>query len=109
MRQVKLTNKKVLSILDKKSALSKETNVILDRMKEIEAEYKDLEAKFNTQLSKTQVIDEKSRPYLQNIIDTLEMGEFEQVSRVHQSDNGEWNIEIVDRLEEFKEAFNKAK
>ena len=107
MRKIKITDSKVLLTLNKKGELSKKTQVILDRMKEIEAENKILEKDFNSYLIKSKTLDEKARPYLEKIIAKLELGEYEQVSRVHQEDYGEWNIEIADRMEEFKAAFKK--
>lgn len=109
MRKVEIKDKKVLTILNKKGKLSKDTQVVLDRLKEIEEEGKKLEAEFNTYLTKTKMIDEKARPYLKKIMEKIELEEYEQVSKVHQEDTGEWNIEIADRMEEFKEAFKENK
>jgi len=108
MRKILIDNNKVLEILNKKSDLSKETQKILDRLQVIEDEGKKLEKEFNIYLGKTKLLDDKSRPHLKKIIDKIELGEYEQVSRVFQ-DGKDWVIEIADRMEEFKEAMKADK
>ena len=108
MKKIVITDKKVLSILDKKGDISKETQKILDRMKAIEDEGKKLDKEFNIYLTKTMLLDEKARPFIKKIVENVELGEFEQISRVHQEDDGKWTIEIADRLEEFKVGYREA-
>ena len=102
MRKIKINDKKILSVLNKKKELTVENTNLLKTIEESEK-------KFNQNLTKTQMIDEKARPMIKKIVDKIELGEYEEVSRVHQEDNGEWNIEIADRMEEFIAAFKSRK
>lgn len=95
MRRIEVTNKSALKLLNSKAEISKRQQNISEAMEELEKE-------FNANLSKYARIDEKVRPTLKKILEKYEMGEYEEVSRVHQDTNGEWFFEIADRLEEFK-------
>jgi len=102
MRKIKLEDKKVLEVLNKKKALTVENQNILKEMAE-------MEKKFNTCLTKSKMLDEKSRPMIKKITDKMEFAEYEEISAVRQDDNGDWYVEIADRMEEFKASFNKLK
>lgn len=108
MKIIEIKDKKTLTILNKKGVITKEIQGYLDRLKVIEDEGKELEAKFNTGLTRQQLIDEKARPLVKKITDKIELEEYEQVSKVSEVDGG-WNIEIADRLEEFKKVFADSK
>jgi hypothetical protein len=66
-----------------------------------------LEEKYKSQASKTKRADEKVRPILQRMKDDLNLGEYEEASRVYKDDDGQWYFEIADRLEEFKQQFKE--
>lgn len=102
MRKINIEDKKVLDLLSKKNALTVENQNTLKEMEE-------LEKKFNTCLTKSKMIDEKSRPMIKKLVDKMELGEYEEISAVRQDKDGGWFIEIADRMEEFKTNFNKFK
>lgn len=101
MRKIKVEDKKVLEVLNKKGELTAQNQNILKEMGE-------LEKKFNTCLTKSKLLDEKSRPLIRKIVEKMELGEYEEISAVRQDENG-WYIEIADRMEEFKASFSKLK
>jgi len=100
----KIEDKKVLEILKKKNEYVVKNNIILDKMAKLEAEMKKLEAEFNTNMSKTKIYDEKVRPLILNLVSKTVLGEYDELSRVY-LDKNEWNMEFVDRMEEFKTLF----
>lgn len=102
MRKITIEDTKVLEILSKKNALTVENQNTLKEMGE-------LEKKFNTCLTKSKMIDEKSRPMVKKLLEKMNLGEYEEVSAVRQDKNGGWYIEIADRMEEFKAQFAKLK
>jgi len=102
MRKIVIEDKKVLETLSKKGALTVENQNTLKEMEE-------LEKKFNTCLTKSQMIDEKSRPMIKKLVEKMDLGEYEEVSAVRQDKNGGWYVEIADRMEEFKAGFTKLK
>jgi hypothetical protein len=59
-------------------------------------------------MTRTQLLDEKSRPLIRKLVDKMNLGEYEEISAVRQGDNG-WYIEIADRMEEFKAQFKNLK
>lgn len=101
MRKVNIEDTKVLDILNKKGALTVENQNILKEMGE-------LEKKFNTCLTKSTMLDEKSRPLIKKLVAQMELGEYEDISAVRQGKDG-WYIEIADRMEEFRASFAKLK
>lgn len=99
--KIEIKNKKVLDILDAKNRLVVANQNLLTEMAKLEKE-------FNTNMSKTQRCDEKVRPLIKKDIEKLKLGEFEELSRVT-IESGVWEMEITDRLEEFKKAFKVAR
>lgn len=98
MKKIKIENQKILKLLNKKSELA-EGNM------ELVAEMEKLEKEHNKTISLIKRIDEKVRPRIMKILP--EMGEYEQLSRVHLCDDGSWEFEIANRLEEFKNNYKK--
>lgn len=101
MRKVEITDPKILKILKEKRDLSKENQKIIKEMEE-------LEKKYNKNISKSKRADERSRPKIYKQVDKMELGEYEEISRVHEED-GKWYIEITDRMEEFKKQWEDKK
>ena len=97
----KITNKKILDILDTKNKYVIDNQNILQAMEKLEKE-------FNTNLGKAQRCDEKVRPLVKKEIEKITLGEFQELSRITK-ESGEWEMEIVDRLEEFKKLFKQRK
>lgn len=99
--KIKITDKKVLDALDTKQRY---VNANTETLKEMER----LEKEFQSNLAKAQRSDEKVRPLIKKLVDKIQFGEYEELSRVTK-ESGEWEIEIVDRMEEFKAAFAQRK
>jgi hypothetical protein len=96
MRIIKIEDKKILDLLDKKADISR-------RQKQISDEMVSLETEFNKNLSKYARIDEKARPLINKISKRFNLGKYEQISRVHQEETDmSWSVEIADRLEELE-------
>lgn len=108
MRRIEIKDARLIEILNKKNALTLENQEILRQLKKVEDKGAELEKKFNTCLSKSKMIDEKSRPVIKKIADKVELGEYEEISKVTQVKN-QWFIEIADRMEEFKAQFASLK
>lgn len=102
MRSIKINDKKVLTTLNKKSEFTVENANLIKTIEEAEK-------KFNQNLTKAQMLDEKSRPMIKKLLEKIYFDEYEEISRVHQDEKGEWFIEIADRMEEFKESFAKSR
>ena len=107
MRKIKIENAELLEILDSKSELSKQAEPILKEMQEIAERNEVLNEDFNKIVSKQARNDEKAKPYINELLKDIELAEFESVSGVKQSEDGTWNIEIADRMEEFKVKFKE--
>jgi len=101
MRKIKLEDKKIIKLLNEKAEISKKQTAITDQMTKLEQE-------FNKNISNYARFDEKARPMILKIVEGMELGEFEQLSRVHQEKNN-WFIEIADRLEELRQAIKEDK
>lgn len=99
-RKLRIENPKAKKLLERKWNSSSKVRKLLEEMEKIEEQY-------NEQASKTKRADEKVRPILNRIKDELDLGEYEEVSRVYKDDDGQWYFEIADRLEEFKEQFKE--
>lgn len=103
MRTIKIENKELLDILDKKRKKSIEAKPILDRLQKIEDEHKELMEKMNTFTAEQTRNDEKARPFVRELLKNVEYGEFEAFERVSQDEEtGNWNIVITDYLEEAR-------
>lgn len=109
MKKIQIKNKSILNILDKKKDISEKQAVILEEMRVYEEKSKACEKEFNTLLTKAQMIDEKAKPLIKEIVDKIELEEFEEISKVHQDEDGTWNIIVANRLEEFKKWFKDQK
>ena len=101
MRKIKLEDKKIIKLLNEKAEISKKQTAITDQMTKLEQE-------FNKNISNYARIDERVRPMVLAIVDGMELGEFEQLSKVHQ-EKKDWFIEIADRLEELRQAIKADK
>lgn len=98
---IKIEDTKLLKILnDKKNQADKAVKTTKEMQK--------LEKEYNKLVSKIKRLDEKSRPLIKKYIQDVNMGEFEEISRVFNEDGG-WEIEIVDRLEQFKKQYKEMK
>ena len=93
--KIEITNSKILGLLEKKNYYAKDNVKIIEEMNA-------LEKQMNKNIAKLKRLDEKVRPKIIKIIPELK--EYEQMSRVYE-DGGKWYMEIIDRLEEFKNRF----
>lgn len=99
MRKIEITDSNILKILSEKAVIGK-------KQAEIAKETERLEKEFNKNMAKYTRIDEKIRPLITGIVSKLVLGEYEQLSWVHEDEkSGKWIITIADRMEEFKEAW----
>lgn len=101
MRTIQINNKKIKSQIDEKTKLSERMIEIGKASEKLEKEYKEI-------MQKMTRIDEKVRPEIKRVAETIEQNEFEQLSRVFVDKKGLF-FEIADRLEEFKVAFKQKK
>ena len=99
--KVKITDKKILDILNTKNTYVVENQNLLKEMEK-------LEKKFNANMGKTARCDERVRPLIRKEVQKLKLAEFEEISRVT-IESGAWEMEIVDRLEEFKRTYKTAR
>jgi hypothetical protein len=102
MRTIKVEDKKVLEMLTKRAKISVEQYELGKQMEE-------LEKTFQTNLARYARIDEKVRPLVEKITDKIGLTEYEERSRIFQDKEDEniWYIEIMDRMDEFKERWAK--
>lgn len=99
--KIKITNKKILDILETKNKFVVANQNLLKEMEKLEKE-------FNTNMGKTARCDEKVRPLIRKEVMKLNIEEFEELSRVT-NESGVWEMETVDRLDEFKKNFKKVR
>lgn len=117
MRVVKIEDAKLLKILNEHAALNKKQEVVIAKLREIEVETKELEEDFKKNMAASERIMEKAQPKLKEFVEkNVEFADFEEVSRVPEVKNeegdgtGEWTVEIANRMDEFKAAWeNKMK
>lgn len=102
MKKIVIEDKKILKLLEDKAEISKKQLAISNQFTKLETE-------FNKNLALHARIDEKARPLINVIVSKLVLGEFEELSRVHQTDDKKWIIEISDRMDEFKHAWKHRK
>jgi len=95
--KIKIENKRVLKILEDKNKYVVANQNLLKEMNKLEKE-------FNTNMAKAQRADEKVRPIIKKDIAKIKLGEYEELSRLT-NEKGYWELDIVDRLEEFKKAY----
>lgn len=101
MRTIEITNEKILKFLEEKNKTAKENLELLEKMSE-------LEKQVNKNASYIKRIDEKVRPIIIKKIKDENLGEYEEMVRVFKNEKSEkWEMEIVDRMEEFKKLFQK--
>jgi hypothetical protein len=100
--KLQIKDKKILKLLNDKSDNADKAYKKTEEMKEIEKEY-------NKLIGKVKRLDEKVRPLIKDYTKDVKFGEFEEISRIYKDDKGKWQIEITDRLKEFKEGFKKMK
>lgn len=99
MRTIEITNEKILKFLEEKNKTAKENLELLEKMSE-------LEKQVNKNASYIKRIDEKVRPIIIKKIKDENLGEYEEMVRVFKNEKSEkWEMEIVDRMEEFKKSF----
>lgn len=99
MRTIEITNEKILKFLEEKNKTAKENLELLEKMSE-------LEKQVNKNASYIKRVDEKVRPIIIKKIKDENLGEYEEMVRVFKNEKSEkWEMEIVDRMEEFKKSF----
>ena len=101
MRSIKIEDKKILKLLEEKQAMANKNLDILKKLEELEAE-------FNTNTGKVKRLDEKVRPLILKLIKDVPMEEYDELSKVSVTTDGCF-LEIVNRLEEFKNMFANRK
>ena len=101
-RKIEIVNEKILKGLKSKDEY-------LKIMQQCAEEGEALQKKDDQALQKLSREDEKVRPEIIREIKGIEMSEFEDVSRVYLGEDDKVFIEIIDKLEEWKEGFKKAK
>ena len=105
-RKIEIINEKILKGLKSKDEY-------LKIMQQCAEEGEALQKKDDQALQHLSREDEKVRPEIIREIKGIEMSEFEDVSRVYhgleEEDKDKVFIEIIDKLEEWKEGFKKAK
>lgn len=97
MRYITIEDEKTVKLLNEKNDIALANSMLLERMGQMEAEYK-------ANIGKMARLDEKARTKLKKIIP--ELGEYEQVSKIS-VERGAWEFHIADRMEEFKAGFKK--
>lgn len=95
-------HKKLVDLYTDREEVSKEINAIVDEMVKLEKTRDKVAIKLQKQKEKMMPIMEK------DIISQIELGEFEEVAKVSKKD-GEIQVEIVDKVEEFKKSYLEAK
>lgn len=111
MRTINITDEKTLKALNSNSEINKDQTYVIKRLREIEVEGKELEERFNKNMAQSERAMEKARPLIKKIVEKETLGEFEEVSKVvetkdeNEEGTGQWQIEIADRMEEFKAAW----
>lgn len=100
MRIIEVNDQKVLKLLNERKEISV-------RQLAITLEYEKLEEEYNKNLALYARIDEKVRPLMDKITTKLDLGEYEERTRVYQDEKDltKWFIEIADRMDEFKSAW----
>ena len=101
-RKIEIVNAKILKGLKSKDEY-------LKIMQQCAEEGEALQKKDDQALQHLSREDEKVRPEIIREIKGIEMSEFEDVSRVYLGEDDKVFIEIIDKLEEWKEGFKKAK
>ena len=102
MRTIEITNEKILKFLEEKNITAKENLELIEKMAELEKEY-------NKKTSYVKRIDEKVRPLIIKKVKDENFGEYEEMVRVFKNEkSGKWEMEIIDRMEQFKENFKNA-
>ena len=113
MRIISITDEKTLKALNANSEINKDQEIVIKRLREIEVEGKELEERFNKNMAQSERAMEKARPLIKKLVEKETLGEFEEVSKVaeikdeNEGSTGQWNIEIADRMEEFKASWAK--
>ena len=101
--KIEIEDKAILNLLNDKHNYSLNNVELIEKMEELEKSYQ-------TNIQKMQRLDEKAKPKILKFVKSIKLGEFDELSRVHKDEKtGKWNMEIVDRLEEFKTAFKKTR
>jgi len=97
MRILQVEEPKALKLLNERKEISV-------RQLAITLEYEKLEEEYNKNLAKYARIDEKVRPLMDKITSKLDLGEYEERTRVYQDEKDltKWFLEVADRMDEFK-------
>lgn len=102
-RIIKLTDEKAIEVISENTPINIAQKEVLAELQTIEERAKILEEDFNKNLAESQRVMEKARPLVMKFMETQELGEYEELVKVSQDEETmEWNIEIGDRMEEFK-------
>lgn len=114
MRTINITDEKVLKVLNEHNKLSKDQETVIAKLREIEVESKELEEQFKKNMALAERIMERAQPLLKKFVEkNVTFEDFEEVSKIPQTkdengdDTGQWTLEIANRLDEFKLAWEQ--
>jgi hypothetical protein len=100
MRTIELKDNKIVAILRERAEVFKEVGVINEKLVELDKERK----------KKAYLMDrlrDKLKPFLNKLESSFELGEFEIISNIKLNKKGYPEVDIVDRIEEFKTALRE--
>jgi len=98
MRTIKINNQELTDILTKRAKLFRELGVINEQLVKLDAERTTLGYKMDKLKEKTQVIMDKEK---------IEVGKYEVITRIYINDNKENEVEILDKIEEYKKMLDE--
>lgn len=101
-RLYEFKNTKLANILNDRAVIYKEVGEINEQLFKLDKERKKLAYKMDR-------LKEKTKPFIDDLVDKIEMGEFEIISKVYLNKDGNPELEITDRIEEFKSALREEK
>lgn len=103
MRKVQIDNKQIIESLKTKDR-------IVEELKALQKQAEEVEERGNTLMAEVSREEEKVKGEYTDLKESLELGEYEEVSRVYLDESKEKAyFDIADRLEEFKITFQNAK
>lgn len=98
MRTQIINNDKLTEILSERGRLFKKINIINEKLMELDKERTKLGYKMDKLKNKTQEIMDKEK---------IEVGAYEVITRIYLNNKHENEIEILDKLEEYKKALDE--
>lgn len=98
MRTQIINNDKLTEILSERGHLFKKINIINEKLMELDKERTKLGYKMDKLKNKTQEIMDKEK---------IEVGAYEVITRIYLNNKHENEIEILDKLEEYKKALDE--